>query len=99
MGQAPDATEGLSDEALLALFPEALPATDPPNLLQENAKTDDGCAFAGTWRYDHEIANGRIKAPFPESDRLPIIMPGPRDLGGIDAEFTSRRLRNSFLLP
>lgn len=45
-------------------IPDRLTAADPPAKLRANAEADDGCAFAGTWRYEDEIADGRIDGIF-----------------------------------
>ena len=62
--EAPNASDGLSDEALLALFLETPLPGDPPAELRDNTDADDEFAVAGTWRYDNEIGGGRINGTF-----------------------------------
>ncbi|MEE8227104.1 MAG: hypothetical protein V3R30_09800 [Kiloniellales bacterium] len=50
--------------ALGPSVPDSLKTADTPEELQLHAKATDGCAFAGTWRYDNEDADGRIDGLF-----------------------------------
>jgi hypothetical protein len=50
--------------ALGPSVPDSLKTADSPEELKLHAKATDGCAFAGTWRYDDENADGRIDGLF-----------------------------------
>ncbi len=41
--------------------PDALTTEDPPDKLALHAEATDGCAFAGTWRYDAELPDGHVE--------------------------------------
>jgi hypothetical protein len=41
--------------------PEGLTAADSPNKLALHAEANDGCAFAGTWRYQADLPDGEVE--------------------------------------
>lgn len=41
--------------------PEALTAPDQPDKLELHAEASDGCAFAGTWRYQADLPDGEVE--------------------------------------